>query len=270
MLRLEEEFYNPAKHMLQRKEKLLGAWLQMASPLAAEIFAKAGLDVLMLDMEHGPNDILTLISQMQAMGRHDAVPIVRAPWNDLVIIKRILDAGAYGVLVPYVNTRAEAETAVAACKYPTQGQRGVAPSPRAPGWNMNPMHYMKKANEETLVMIAVETMEAVENIDEIVQVEGLDGIFIGPMDLATSMGHFCDPADPEVQAAIRRVEEAVLPTEKFLATVSGGVEAAKAKYDRGYSLVVAFADGGTLGAAAKKNVETFRSMFPERFSGDNK
>ena len=98
MLRLDETFYNPVKHMLKDKKKVLGAWLQMASPYAAEIFAKSGLDVVMVDMEHGPNDILSLIDQLRAIGHFNAVPFVRAPWNDMVIIKRILDAGAYGIL----------------------------------------------------------------------------------------------------------------------------------------------------------------------------
>ena len=183
MLRLDEEFYNPVKHLLKERKKVMGAWLQIASPFAAEIFAKAGVDVLMIDMEHGPNDILSLIDQMRALGRFNGVPFVRAPWNDIVVIKRILDAGAYGVLIPYVNTRKEAEDAVAACRYPTAGVRGVAPSPRAPGWNMNSMNYMKRANDEILVMTAVETLEAVNNIEEILRVDGLDGIFVGPMDL---------------------------------------------------------------------------------------
>lgn len=264
MLRLDEEFYNPAKHLLKERKKVMGAWLQIASPFAAEIFAKAGVDVLMIDMEHGPNDILSLIDQMRALGRFNGVPIVRAPWNDMVVIKRILDAGAYGVLIPYVNTRKEAEDAVAACRYPTAGVRGVAPSPRAPGWNMNSMNYMKRANDEILVMTAVETLEAVNNIEEILQVDGLDGIFVGPMDLATSMGHFCDPSNPDVRAAIQKVENAVLKSDKFLASVAGGMDAAKEKFDCGYSLVIPFADGGTLGAVAKKNVEQFHMMFPNR------
>lgn len=264
MLRLDEPFYNAAKHQLKEKKKLLGAWLQIASPFAAEIFAKAGVDVLMIDLEHGPNDILSLISQLQAMGRFDTVPIVRAPWNDMVAMKRILDAGAYGILVPYVNTRQEAEAAVAACKYPTTGIRGVAPSPRAPGWNMNSMNYMSRANEEVLVMTAVETLEAVENIEEITQVEGLDGIFIGPMDLATSMGHFCDPSHPDVQKAIKKVEETVLNSPKYLASVASNMTAAKAKFDKGYSLIIAFADGGTLGAVARENVTEFTRSYPNR------
>lgn len=264
MLHLEEPFVNPVKHLLKDGKKVLGAWLQMASPYAAEIFAKAQVDVLMVDMEHGPNDILSLIEQFRAMGRFSAVPFVRAPWNDMVTIKRILDAGAYGVLVPYVNTAEEARAAVSYCKYPTEGVRGVAPSPRAPGFGMNSANYMRHANDEVLVMTAVETLEAVDNIGALLEVEGLDGIFIGPMDLATSMGHFCDPSHPDVQAAIRRVEEAVIGSGKFLASVSGGMEEAKKKYDRGYGLVIPFADGGTLGAAAMKHVQAFREAYPER------
>lgn len=264
MLRLDEEFYNKPKHLLKDGKKVLAAWLQMASPYAAEIFAKAEVDVLMVDMEHGPNSILSLIDQFRAMGRFDTVPFVRAPWNDMVEIKRILDAGAYGVLVPYVNTAEEARAAVSYCKYPTEGVRGVAPSPRAPGVGMNSMNYMKKANDEILIMTAVETLEAVNNIDELVQVEGLDGIFIGPMDLATSMGHFCDPSHPEVQAAIEKVEKAVIGSGKFLASVAGGMAQAKEKYDRGYGLIVAFADGGVLGSVSMNNVKDFRETYPER------
>ena len=236
----------------------------MSSPYAAEIFAKAEVDVLMVDMEHGPNDILSLIDQFRAMGRFNGVPFVRAPWNDMVAIKRILDAGAYGILVPYVNSAEEARQAVSYCKYPMEGVRGVAPSPRAPGFGMNSANYMQHANEETLVMTAVETMEAVEHIEEIVQVEGLDGIFIGPMDLATSMGHFCNPSHPDVQAAIRKVEQTVIGSGKFLATVASGMEDARKKYDRGYGLVVAFADGGVLGSVAMKNVKEFHEAYPNR------
>ncbi len=264
MLKLDEVFYNPAKHMLREKKKMLGGWLQTASPFAAEIFAKAGIDILMIDMEHGPNNILSLIDQLRAMGRFSSVPFARAPWNDMVMIKRMLDAGLYGILVPFVNTAEEAEQAVKSCKYPRAGVRGVAPSPRAPGWNMNSMNYMEHANDEIVVMVAVETPEAAQNIDEILKVDGLDGIFIGSTDLACSMGYFCKPNTPEVRAVIRPVEEKVLASNKFLATVANGFEAAKQLYDRGYSLVMVMSDGATLGNAAMKNVELFKEAYPER------
>lgn len=264
MLRLDETFHNPVKQLLKENKKVLGAWLQMASPYAAEIFAKAGVDVLMVDMEHAPNDPLTLLEQLRAMGRFDAVPFARAPWNDLVTIKRMLDVGLYGVLIPYVNTKQEAENAVRACKYPPQGMRGIAPSPRAGGFGMNSQNYLAHANEEIVVMTAVETGAAVENLDEILEVDGLDGIFIGPMDLATSMGHFCDPSAPEVQQAIRTIEQKVFASGKFLATVAGSFDKAKDLYDKGYSMVVAFADGGTLGRVAREQVDRFHAAYPNR------
>jgi len=111
-------FKNRVKRLLKEGKKTSGAWLQIASPFTAEILSSAGFDWLMIDMEHGPGDILTLISQIQAMKGTDCVPLVRTPWNDFVAIKRILDAGAQGVLIPYVNTRIQAEEAVKSCKYP--------------------------------------------------------------------------------------------------------------------------------------------------------
>lgn len=159
MLRRGEAFRNRAKRLLAEKKKLSAAWLQAASPITAEIMAKAGFDILMVDMEHGPGDIMNLISQMQAISHYEAVPFVRAPWNDFVTIKRILDAGVSGILVPYVNNAEEAARAVSACKYPLEGIRGIAPSPRAGGYGMNQRDYLDYANEELDVLVAVETKQ---------------------------------------------------------------------------------------------------------------
>ncbi|MEG2383647.1 MAG: aldolase/citrate lyase family protein, partial [Oscillospiraceae bacterium] len=246
MLRLDEEFYNPVKAMLAEKKKVCGGWLQLGSTISPEIMAKAGFDFLMVDLEHAPGNVFLLVQQLQAMKGYNAVPFVRAPWNDMVTIKRILDAGVYGLLVPYVNTKAEAEQAVANTKYPPEGVRGVAPSPRAPGYGMNSKNYMNHANDQILVMTAVETYEAVQNLDEILSVPGLDGIFIGPMDLATSMGHFCDASAPEVQEVIAVIEKKVMASKKFLATVAGDFTVAEKLYNKGYSLVVTMSDSGTL------------------------
>lgn len=264
MLKRDEMFHNRAKRLLAEKKKLSAAWLQAASPITAEIMAKAGFDVLMVDMEHGPGDIMNLIGQMHAISRYEAVPFVRAPWNDFVIIKRILDAGVSGILIPYVNTAEEAERAVSACKYPLEGIRGIAPSPRAGGYGMNQRNYLDYANEQLDVMVAVETKTAVDNIGEIVKTNGVDGIFIGPMDLATSLGHFCNPGAQEVQAAIRRVEEAVFQSDKFLATVAGSFEQAEVLYEKGYSMVVMMSDTTTLGKIALEQVDKFREAYPQR------
>jgi 2-dehydro-3-deoxyglucarate aldolase/4-hydroxy-2-oxoheptanedioate aldolase len=257
-------FENHLKRMLKEGRKTTGAWLQIASPFTAEILSRAGFDWLIIDMEHGPGDILTLISQLQAMNGSGVVPLVRAPWNDFVAIKRILDAGVYGILFPYINTKEEAEAAVRACKYPPEGIRGVAGSPRAAGYGQNPKAYLSRANDEILIITAVETPEAVANLDEILAVEGLDGIFIGPMDLATSMDHPFDPAHPEVQETIARIEAQVLAAGKFLGTIAANWEQAQARYDKGYQLLMLMADGVALGKLAAGMVARFRELYPER------
>jgi 2-keto-3-deoxy-L-rhamnonate aldolase RhmA len=256
-------FDNTVKRKLRGGKKVVGAWCQIASPITAEILAEAGFDVVMIDLEHGPGDIFTLIAQIQALKGNSALPFVRAPWNDFVVIKRILDAGAYGVLVPYVNTRGEAEAAVRACKYPPEGVRGIAASPRAAGYGQNSMTYLRRANDEVLVMIAVETPEAVANLDEILSVPGLDGIFIGSMDLSTSMGYFADASQPEVQAAIATIEAKALAAGKFLATVAGNWAQAQKLYDRGYGLLLVLADGTALASLAAERVTQFRKEYGE-------
>lgn len=256
-------FENKLKSKLRAGKKTAGAWAQIASPFTAEILSSAGFDWLMIDMEHGPGDILTLISQINAMKDTDCVPLVRTPWNDFVAIKRILDAGAQGVLIPYVNTREQAAEAVKACKYPLDGIRGVSGSPRAAGYGQNKGEYLQRANNEIFIMIAVETPHAVSNLDEILQVEGLDGIFIGPMDLASSLGHFGDPSQPEVQIAIKTVEEKTLAAGKVLATTTGSWSAAKALFDRGYQMLMLMADGVSLAKMAAELVANFRQNLPE-------
>jgi len=252
---------NRVKRMLKDGKVTAGAWLQLTSPMSAEIMARAGFDWLIIDMEHAPGDYLNLASQIQAMGATDCVPLVRAPWNDPVAIKRILDAGAMGVLVPYVNSAAEAEDAVAACKYPPEGIRGVAGSPRAAYFGQNSMDYLKYANDEMLIIVAVETGEAVANIDGILATDGLDGIFIGPMDLATSMGHFGDPSHPEVQEAIALIEEKTATAGKFLGTVGGSWEQARKKYEKGYQLLMLMSDSVDLAKLAGQTFKSFSDTY---------
>ena len=252
---------NPVKHKLKNGQKTIGGFLQTLSPIAAEIMAQAGFDWLIVDLEHAPGDFANLQAQLQAMNGSGVVPFARAPWNDMVAIKRILDTGVMGVLVPYVNTREEAEAAVAACKYPPQGVRGVAGSPRAAGYTGNTMPYLSSANNETIVMIAVETLEAVENLDEILEVDGLDGIFIGPVDLASSMGYLGDPGQEEVQEAIRLIEDKVFASEKFLGTLAATWEKANACFERGYQWMVVMQDGATLVRASRQAVSQFRDRY---------
>ena len=256
-------FENRVKKLLKAGKKTSGAWSQLCSPASTEILCRAGFDWLLIDLEHSPNDLQTLFGQLQAMGGYGVVPIVRSPWNDQVWIKRILDAGAYGVMIPAVNTKEQAVAAVAACKYPPQGIRGIAGSPRAAGFGRDTSSYLKRANDELLVILQVETPQAIDNLDEIGKVPGVDALFIGPMDLSTSMGHLGSPAHPEVQAAMARVEAKVKTLGLPLGTISAGWDQAKALYDRGYQMITLMSDVILVSRASAELATKIRESYPE-------
>ncbi len=250
---------NPAAEAMRAGKKVSAAWLQAGSPVTAEIIAEAGFDVCVIDMEHGPGDIMVLTSQIQAMKGEAAVPFVRAPWNDMVQIKRILDAGAYGLVVPYVCTKSEAEAAVRAAKYPPEGNRGIAGSPRAGHYGNNASDYFETANRDIFVFVQIENPEGVKNIDDILSVQGIDGIFIGPMDLATTHGYRGKPGTPEIVEIIGKLEVKIKAAGKALATVCNNWEDAKAKYDRGYTMIMMISDTVNLGRVAREEVGKFRN-----------
>lgn len=258
---MDTSMQNPVKHKLKNGQKTIGAFSQIISPESAEIMSRSGFDWIIVDLEHAPGDFANLQSQLQAMNGSGVVPFARASWNDMVAIKRTLDTGVMGVLIPYVNTREEAIAAVAACKYPPLGVRGVAGSPRAAGYTRNTMPYLTSANDEVVVMIAVETMEAVENLDEILTVEGLDGIFIGPVDLASSMGYLGDPSQPEVQDTIALIESKVLPSDKFLGTLAATWDKAAACFEKGYQWMVLMQDGVAIKNAGDAAAGSFRETY---------
>ncbi|MDJ0917145.1 MAG: aldolase/citrate lyase family protein [Woeseiaceae bacterium] len=243
-------------------EATCGAFLQINSHISAEILSQAGFDWLIVDMEHAPVDLDSLLHQLQAMGNSgNCVPFVRSPWNDAVAIKRILDAGALGIVIPYVNTKAQAEAAVSACKFPPDGTRGAAMSPRAARYGSMSSEYFAKANEETVVIVSVETKDAIQNLDEILSVPGIDGIFIGPMDLAVSLGHNDVQCEP-VRAAIAEIENKVLKSDKFLGTIATDWNKAKACYERGYQWLILMQDGLALASMADTVVRRFRGEVP--------
>lgn len=256
-------FASDVAKRLRSKEKVCAAWAQMGSCISAEIFAEAGFDMLVIDTEHAPTTLPGLISMMQAVKGTNCFPMVRTPWNDPVAIKQILDCGAAGLHIPYVSTRAEAEAAVRHCKYPPRGDRGIAGSQRAVCFGLDKADYYARADQEIIVMVAIETPEGVENIEEIASIEGLDGIFIGPADLSTAMGRLANPSAPDVQEAIRRVEQVVLKSDKFLGTVAAGMTDAIAKYDRGYNLLYVMSDTTHLASSAAAMVSQFKEYIQD-------
>jgi 4-hydroxy-2-oxoheptanedioate aldolase len=192
---------NPFKRALRDGRPQIGLWSSLASNLCVEVIAGAGFDWLLLDMEHAPNELPMVHAQLQAAVAGTAHPIVRPPWNDMVVIKRLLDIGAQSLLIPYVQTEEEARNAVAYTRYPPQGVRGFATGPRANNYGRI-ADYVQTYADELCVLVQVETRQGLDNLEAIARVEGIDGVFIGPADLAAALGHAGDLKHPIVQAAI--------------------------------------------------------------------
>lgn len=197
-------FPNTFRQDLIAGKKLIGCWSSLGSHITTEVLGLAGFDWLLLDAEHSPNDVLSLIPQLMALKDSPSAPVVRPQWNDTVQIKRLLDAGFHNFLIPFVQSAEEARAAVAATRYPPQGVRGLSVSQRNNKYG-TVKDYFRIVNDNIAVMVQIETLVAVNAIDEICAVEGVDGIFIGPGDLSTTMGHIGNPLHPEVQAAMQKV-----------------------------------------------------------------
>ncbi|HGM6602593.1 4-hydroxy-2-oxoheptanedioate aldolase [Serratia sp. BNK-10] len=193
---------NHFKRALQEKRPQIGLWLGLCSSYSAELLAGAGFDWLLIDGEHAPNNVQTVLGQLQAIAPYPSQPVVRPPWNDAVIIKQLLDVGAQTLLIPMIQNAEQARDAVRATRYPPHGVRGVGSAlARASRWNRVP-DYLQQADEQMCVLVQIETREAVKNLEAILQVEGVDGVFIGPADLSADMGFAGNPQHPEVQRTI--------------------------------------------------------------------
>lgn len=193
---------NPFKRALAAGERQIGCWLDFADASAAEMMGSCGFDWLVIDGEHGPNDIRSIRDQLMALEASDSHPVVRVPIGETWIIKQVLDAGAQTVLVPMVETADQARELVRACQYPPFGTRGVgAAGARATRFSGIP-NYIAQADQEICLLLQVENRAGIAALDDILAVEGVDGIFIGPADLSTDMGHQGNAAHPEVRATI--------------------------------------------------------------------
>lgn len=204
---------NAFKKALREERTQLGLWCSLCSNLAAEVVAGAGFDWLLLDTEHAPNDLASVLSQLQAVNGGTATPVVRPAWNDPVRIKQVLDLGVQTLLIPYVQTAEEARAAVAATRYPPEGVRGVASIHRGNRFARIP-DYAQRAHEELCVLVQVETPATLKNLEAIAAVDGVDGLFIGPSDLSASMGFLGQPGHPEVRTAIEDAVRRILKAGK--------------------------------------------------------
>ena len=238
---------------LQRGDRLLGTMATLACPSSAEVLSRIGFDWLFVDGEHGPLETPDLLGILQAVGDRTAC-LVRVPEGSEVAIKKVLDLGADGIIVPQVNTAEQAADVVRFARYAPLGARGVGLA-RAHGYGLSFQDYMDTANDRVSVVVQAEHARAVENIEDIVKVPGIDAVLLGPYDLSASLGHTGKLDHPSVVAAIDRLtkvcQKARIPLGYFGVTAS----AVKPFIDRGYTLIVAGVDTLLLGTAAKRMLE---------------
>ena len=249
---------NVFKQAVKARRLQIGLWSSLCSNIGAEIISDSGFDWILLDTEHSPNEIPGLLSQLQAVSRGTATPVVRAAWNDMVLIKRILDIGAQSVLVPYVQNADEARRAVPSVRYPPRGMRGVAAASRASRYG-RVTDYLKKADEEICLLVQVETRTALEHLEEIAAVDGVDGVFIGPSDLSASLGHIGNPQHPETQKAIEERGQRLGIAGKAAGILTGNEAEARRYIEWGYNFVAVGTDTNLLARTADALAKTFKS-----------
>ncbi len=248
---------NQFKAALREQRRQIGLWSSLCSNIVAEIIAYAGFDWILVDMEHGANEVPGVLSQLQAMALGTAEPVVRVAWNDMVLIKRVLDTGARSILVPFVQNAEEATRAVAATRYPPLGVRGVAMTPRANRFG-RVAGYHRTSHEQMCVLVQAETRAAVREIESIAAVEGVDGIFIGPSDLAANLGHLADVNHPEVQSTIASACSQIRAAGKAAGMLARGPDDAARYLDMGFTFIAVGSDAGILNQGAQKLAAHFK------------
>lgn len=249
---------NPLKQKMNAGKACLGAWLLTTSADVAEIMGYAGLDFLLIDHEHGQGSIDDAIGQLRALKGGECAGILRVPGHDPIYLKRALDAGVAGIMVPNVNTAEEARDVVAACRYPPLGYRGAFGGMRAMRYGFNPGYYAT-AFDELLVIVQVENTAAIDAIAEIAAVDGIDMIFIGPRDLSATLGKLNQFDDPRVRAEIDRAEKAILKSGKLLGSTATSGKVAKGMADRGYRFIIPGSDVTLLGLGIRTTLAEARA-----------
>lgn len=248
---------NRIKQIWQEGGFVTLGWLSIGHPFSAEVMARQGFDALCIDMQHGLIDYNDVWPMLQAISQTDTVPLVRVPWNDPQIIMRVLDAGAYGVIVPMVNSAAEAAAAVAACRYPPEGTRSAGPI-RARYYGG--ADYLERANEEIVVFAMIETKQGIENLEAICATPGLDAVYIGPADLSYALGlpPQADNEHPLHLETCDRIRDTAHRHGKKVAMHTASPAFAARSVARGFDLVVVGSDIGGMAAAAQRQLEEFR------------
>jgi 4-hydroxy-2-oxoheptanedioate aldolase len=239
---------NTFKQALREKRAQIGLWATLSSNYVTEVLAGAGFDWILIDTEHSPADLENVLGQLQAVSAYPSHPIVRVPWNDMVTIKRYLDLGVQTLLIPQVTTAEEARNAVAYARYPQGGMRGVAGATRATRFGRI-QNYFTNAAEEICILLQVESGEALQNIDAIAAVDGVDGVFVGPADLHASLGYLGERANPDILLKIDDAVKQIVRTGKA-AGILVDADLGRRYLDLGATFVAVGSDVGLLARAS--------------------
>ena len=236
----------------------LGTWIGSSSPLVAEAIGCAGFDWGVIDMEHAPVDLMNLVHLLQAVAGTKMLPIVRVPWNDAVAVKRALDAGATTLLFPMVQSAAEASQAVAATRYPPGGVRGVAGMSRASRFGTTP-HYLKTANAHMGVIVQLESPAALDQLEAIAAVPGVDALFVGPSDLSATMGHLGEPHHPAVFDRMAQAAQRCKALGMAVGTIGDTPELVAQYRAAGFDFVAVGSDLGLMMRGARHAIGALRT-----------
>ncbi len=252
---------NRFKQAILAGDRQIGLWTGLKSQLVAEMISHStAFDWFVIDMEHSPNEIGDVLTQLQASQTGRAEPIVRVPWNEPVTVKRILELGAQSVLFPYVQNAEEAKAAVASVQYPPEGIRGVMSAHRMNMFGAQNPHYYTEAPKQICTILQIETIEAIRNIPDIGKVDGVDALFIGPSDLAASLGHIGHPGHPEVRAAIEEGIELIKATGKPAGFLSANPDDCRWVLELGATFCAVGSDASILTSTSRKLSADFQEF----------
>lgn len=242
-------------------KKTINGWLGIPSSVSAEAMAQGGWDSITVDCQHGPIDFQAGVSCFQAIASYPVTPMARVPWLEPGIIMKMLDAGAYGIICPMINTKEQAEAFASYGRYAPRGQRSMGPN-RAVQYGG--ADYAQHANDEICLFAMIETRQALGNLDQILAVPGIDGVYVGPSDLSVSMGKppTLDPSDPEVVAAIDEIARKTRAKGLIAGVHTDGVKTAAKRFDKGYQLCTLLNDARMMAMSAQNMVRELKGMAP--------
>ena len=258
---------NKIKELFKAGKPIINSWLAIPSSFSAEVMANQGWDSLTIDMQHGLIDYPNAVSMLQAISTTETTPMARVNWNEPGQIMKILDAGCYGIICPMVSNRKEAEKFIQACQYPPKGYRSFGPI-RASIYGGS--DYAKNADEEILKLAMIETKEALENLDEILDTPNLDGIYVGPADLSLAINEepgFDRPENTKAYKEILRILEAAKKRNLFAGLHNGTAEYAQKMLDKGFNLVTVGSDSRYIAAGAKSDLEKLKGIKESKSKG---